>query len=126
MSGTAPHRGVQVGERALEVSGDALGERGAWGKRSLFENDARVPFIVADPRYPAGHGSHTPAFAELVDLFPTLTDLAGVQPPTALVPPLSGLSLAAVVCAAFRGRAPPLRRQWRDVALRVADAAQAA
>ena len=34
--------------------GFALGERGAWGKRSLFENDARVPFIVADPRYTAG------------------------------------------------------------------------
>ena len=77
--------------------GFALGERGAWGKRSLFENDARVPLIIADPRFPRGHGAHTPAFAELVDLFPTLTELAGVAPATALVPPLSGVSLAPVV-----------------------------
>ena len=79
--------------------GFALGERGQWGKRSLFESDARVPLIFADPRYPSAHGSRTPALAELVDVFPTLTELAGVAPPHALVPPLSGVSQAAVVRA---------------------------
>jgi len=79
--------------------GFSLGERGAWGKRSLFESDARVPLIFADPRYPGGHGKRTPALAELVDVFPTLTELAGLAPPHALVPPLSGTSLASVVRA---------------------------
>ena len=45
--------------------GFALGERGQWGKRSLFESDARVPFIVADPRYPARHGTRAAALVEL-------------------------------------------------------------
>jgi hypothetical protein len=74
-----------------------MGERGQWGKRSLFESDARVPLIFADPRYKEGHGARTSAFAELVDVFPTLTDLAGVAPPHALVPPVSGVSLADVI-----------------------------
>jgi arylsulfatase A-like enzyme len=31
--------------------GFSLGERGQWGKRSLFESDTRVPLIFADPRF---------------------------------------------------------------------------
>lgn len=77
--------------------GFALGERGQWGKRSLFESDTRVPLIFADPRHPKAHGTRTPALAELVDVFPTLTQLAGLPPPFALVPPINGVSQAAVV-----------------------------
>jgi len=100
--------------------GYALGERGQWGKRSLFESDARVPLIVADPRHhrppssppfsfsasgqsgpstfeSPGGGRRTSAFFELVDVFPTLVDLAGLPEPTALVPPLSGISQAGLV-----------------------------
>ena len=47
------------------------------GKRSLLESDARVPLIIADPRHPKAHSTHTSAMAELVDVFPTLADLAG-------------------------------------------------
>ena len=42
---------------------------------------------------PLGHGAHTPAFAELVDLFPTLTDLAGVAPATAPAAATAAISL---------------------------------
>ena len=79
--------------------GFAMGERGQWGKRSLFESDSRVPLIFADPRYSKAHGTRTPALAELVDVFPSLTELAGLPPPHALVPPINGVSQAAVVRA---------------------------
>jgi hypothetical protein len=77
--------------------GFALGERGQWGKRSLFESDTRVPLIFADPRHPKAHGTRTPALIELVDVFPTLVQLAGLPQPFALVPPINGISQAAVV-----------------------------
>ena len=79
--------------------GFAMGERGQWGKRSLFESDSRVPLIFADPRYSKAHGTRTPALAELVDVFPSLTELAGLPPPHALVPPINGVSQAPVVRA---------------------------
>lgn len=56
-----------------------IGEHSLWGKTSNFELDARVPLIICDPRQPSGHGQKTEAIAELVDLFPTLAELAGIQ-----------------------------------------------
>lgn len=55
-----------------------IGERSLWGKTSNFELDARVPLIVADPLRSSGHGKKTASLAELVDLYPTLTSLAGI------------------------------------------------
>jgi hypothetical protein len=71
-----------------------IGDHGQWGKRSLFENDCRVPLIVADPTRPAGHGSRSAALVELVDVLPTLAHLAGMNEATIRGPPLSGSSLA--------------------------------
>lgn len=58
-----------------------IGEHGLWGKTSNFELDARVPLIIADPSKPKTHGQSTQSLAELVDLIPTLTSLAGVKSP---------------------------------------------
>ena len=57
-----------------------VGERGLWGKTSNFELDARVPFIIADPRAPRSHGKKTAALCELVDLYPTLVSRCGFEP----------------------------------------------
>jgi len=72
-----------------------IGEHALWGKTTNFELDARVPLIVADPNRPAGHGRHTAALAELVDLYPTLSDLAGIGDDVSAN--LEGTSLAPVV-----------------------------
>ena len=70
--------------------GFSLGEHGLWGKLTNFEDSTRSPLIIAAPGRAAG-GGRTPALVELVDVYPTLCDLAGLPKPdrlegTSLVP----------------------------------------
>jgi iduronate 2-sulfatase len=55
-----------------------LGEQSAWGKMTNFEIATRVPMIIAGPGVEAGRAR---TIAELVDLYPTVCDLAGVAKP---------------------------------------------
>jgi len=60
-----------------------LGEHGLWHKRSLFEESARVPFLVHAPGA-KGNGQRSKALVELLDVYPTLCDLTGVPAPASL------------------------------------------
>ena len=68
--------------------GFSLGEHGLWSKHSTFDVALRVPLLIRAPGRAPGPAS---AFASLLDLYPTLTDLAGLPRPghldgTSLVP----------------------------------------
>ncbi len=58
-----------------------MGEHHLWQKTTLFENSAHVPLIVAAPGYDATRGGRTSAVAELIDVYPTLADLTGLETP---------------------------------------------
>jgi choline-sulfatase len=59
-----------------------LGEKDITGKNTLWERSTRVPLVVAGPGIMRGARTGQPA--ELVDLFPTLTALAGLEAPDGL------------------------------------------
>lgn len=69
--------------------GFKLGEHGGWGKLSNFELDARVPLLLRVPGFQPG--TRVSGLVELVDIYPTLAELAGLPRPehlegTSLVP----------------------------------------
>ncbi len=102
-----------------------LGEHDCWSKVSLWEGSVRVPMIIADPRYPASHGTTVNGVTELIDLYPTLADLSGLQKNAPKI--LQGRSLAPAVrgddaiagdipayTISFGGKGGTLRTgQWR-------------
>ncbi len=57
-----------------------LGENDMWGKITNFELGTRVPLIVSLPKQ-ATAGQRTRALVELVDLYPTLAQLCGLELP---------------------------------------------
>lgn len=65
-----------------------LGEKGMWGKGTLFDVSARAPLLVVDPRR-ATAGQACPRTVEFVDIYPTLVELCGLAQP----PGLEGKSL---------------------------------
>jgi arylsulfatase A-like enzyme len=62
--------------------GLALGSHGLLGKQSVYEHSMRCPLLFVGPGIPAGKSS--PAFSYLLDVFPTLCDVIGIQPPADL------------------------------------------
>ncbi|MFM8579210.1 MAG: sulfatase, partial [Planctomycetaceae bacterium] len=62
-----------------------LGEHDLWAKTSVFELDTRVPLIVRLPPRAAAEGGFAPdALVELIDIFPTLVEAAGLPAPAGL------------------------------------------
>jgi choline-sulfatase len=76
----------------LADHGDMLGERGLWYKMSFFEGAARVPLIVSAPQQLRPR--RVAAAVSLVDLLPTLVEIAGDGAAAApYAAPLDGRSL---------------------------------
>ncbi len=103
------HMDAQIGRilAALEASGQAertlvvfssdhglaLGSHGLLGKQNLYDHSMHAPLIFAGPGIPAGKRSD--ALCYLLDIFPTLGELARIEPPEgnegiSLVPVLEG------------------------------------
>ena len=57
--------------------GEHLGGRGIYGKFTMYEESAAVPFLMAGPDVPAGKVVETPV--SLVDSFPTILEAVGAQ-----------------------------------------------
>lgn len=64
--------------------GYLLGHHNKFQKQHLFEEATRVPFILRAPWLRATHGKATRQITELVDLYPTIAELAGLTPPAGL------------------------------------------
>ena len=60
-------------------NGLAVGRHGLMGKQSVYDHSVHVPLIFAGPGVP--QGERREAFAYLLDIFPTLCDLVGIETP---------------------------------------------
>ncbi|MEC5126741.1 sulfatase [Verrucomicrobiales bacterium BCK34] len=69
-----------------------MGEHGHWQKTTLFENATHVPMIIAAPQQKM-RGESTMMPAEMVDFYPTLSELCDLNQPKHL----SGVSLVPVL-----------------------------
>jgi len=117
----------------LSDHGYQVGEHGLWGKTSNFEYDARVPLLIRDPTSSAGPGP-TDSLAELIDVFPTLTELCGLGQPdglqgTSLVPVLQNAEVRVKAAAmtqhprpAYYDRSPAGQPQLMGYSVRTAAA----
>lgn len=71
--------------------GLGVGQHGLMGKQNLYEHSMRIPLILRGPGVPAGLSSG--ALLYLLDMYPTLLEMAGVPTPS----DCAGHSLSAVL-----------------------------
>ena len=94
-----------------------LGDMGVWGKATNYEIGTRVPLMIWTPDLlKKNRGKKTDALVELIDMYPTLCDLAGIEKPAHLEgysfePLLQNPSLSWKT-AAFSQYPNPALREW--------------
>ena len=92
-----------------------LGDMGIWGKATNYEIATRVPFMIWTPDMPSQtRGSKTKALVELVDMYPTLSELAGLELPDHL----EGHSFASLIQNPNQNWKKAVFSQYPDPALR--------
>lgn len=79
----------------LSDHGYNLGEHKCWSKVSLWEGSVRVPMIISSPGYEENYGKTNASIVELIDLYPTLTELCGFS--TNVPEILQGQSLLPII-----------------------------
>jgi iduronate 2-sulfatase len=72
-----------------------LGDHGQWTKHTNYEEANRIPLIIVAPGV-TKPATVTKSFAETVDIYPTLAELAGLPAPTG-PQPIDGKSLVPVL-----------------------------
>ncbi|MCM8525923.1 MAG: sulfatase [Lentisphaeraceae bacterium] len=90
-----------------------LGDMGVWGKATNYEIAARVPFMIYAPGMKS-KGKKTKALVELMDIYPTLVDLAGLKMPEHL----QGKSLVPLMNDSDLEWNEPVLTQYPNPALR--------
>ncbi|MEP4079557.1 sulfatase [Haloferula sp.] len=102
-----------------------LGDMGMWCKATNFELGTRVPMMIWTPDMPAGsRGKKTDALVELIDMYPTLCELADLKTPDHV----EGISFAPLLedpsrpwkKAAFSQFPSPALREWGAFPIRPA------
>jgi choline-sulfatase len=88
--------------------GEMLGERGLWYKMSFFEPSSRVPLIV---RIPWIGPQRLDDPVSLLDLAPTMLELAGAEPAEA-EPDMDGTSLLPSISGAAARRSEPVLAEY--------------
>jgi hypothetical protein len=91
-----------------------LGEHNMWGKFTNLEDDTHVPFMLRVPGI-TDDGMHTSALVELIDIFPSLSELAGLAVPPVCPPGNKNL----LTCVEGSSVAPLLedpKQQWKKAA----------
>jgi len=85
-----------------------LSEHGHWQKQTLFDNATRVPLIFSGPGIERGKRTNSPV--EMIDIYPTLMELTGIDTPDHVV----GKSLTPI----FKNNSATIRNsaltQWRN------------
>lgn len=77
----------KIGERENTIivlwsdHGWSLGDHELWCKHSTYDVSLRIPLIVSDSSFKNKRGETSDGIVELVDLYPTLCDLAGLKKP---------------------------------------------
>jgi iduronate 2-sulfatase len=105
-----------------------LGEHGHWHKTTLFEEGVHVPLIIAEPKSKMAGMKCSSSMVELVDIYPTISDMLGLElphkmPGISLLPQLNDVIVkgkqAAVSqvrhASGFSIRTPKYRyTEWQD------------
>ena len=90
-----------------------LGEHNHWCKHTNFEDATHVPFMIRVPGI-TDNGMQSSALVELIDIFPTITELAGLD-----VPPMCTQDNKQLTCVEGTSLTPLLKtpdQQWKKAA----------
>ena len=97
-----------------------LGEKKKWRKAALWEQTTRIPFIVTGPSIKPGLSCRQPV--SLIDVYPSLVDLAGFRVPSwldgeSIKPQLTdpSLSRTPVICSYGDGNTAIRTERWRYI-----------